>query len=142
MITTCWCLFIYLYLLILTYSLSTCASEQGKVIGLVYLYITIILAVLQIILLSVLKWTVYCTLRPRSKNFDFHSSSSLLCQAPLVYWSSALPSPCLCIYLLASERSERDTLRSVQSRIVIYYYYIYIMVRANFVLITRKEGGV
>ena len=33
---------------------------------------------------------------------------------------------------------ERDTLRSVQSRIVLYYYYI---VRANFVLITRKEGG-
>ena len=43
-------------------------------------------------------------------------------------------------YLLASERSERDTLRSVQLRIVD----IYIMVRAiraNFVLITRKEGG-
>ena len=40
-------------------------------------------------------------------------------------------------HLLASERSERDTLRSVQLRIV----YIYIMVRANFVLITRKEGG-
>ena len=37
---------------------------------------------------------------------------------------------------LASERSERDTLRSVQLRIV----YIY-MVRAIFVLITRKEGG-
>ena len=44
--------------------------------------------------------------------------------------------------LLASERSERDTLRSVQLRIAdIIYYFIYIMVRANFVLITRKEGG-
>ena len=43
--------------------------------------------------------------------------------------------------LLASERSERDTLRSVQSRIAdIYILYIYI-VRANFVLITCKEGG-
>ena len=42
-------------------------------------------------------------------------------------------------HLLASERSERDTLRSVQSRIV---YILYIMVRANFVLITRIEGGV
>ena len=41
--------------------------------------------------------------------------------------------------LLASERSERDTLRSVQLRIL--YYYIYIIVRAIFVLITRKEGG-
>ena len=41
--------------------------------------------------------------------------------------------------LLASKRSERDTLRSVQLRIV--YYYIYIIVRAIFVLITRKEGG-
>ena len=39
--------------------------------------------------------------------------------------------------LLASKRSERDTLRSVQSRIAD----IYILVRANFVLITRKEGG-
>ena len=38
--------------------------------------------------------------------------------------------------LLASERSERDTLRSVQ-----FVYYIYIIVRAIFVLITRKEGG-
>ena len=47
----------------------------------------------------------------------------------------------LTIELLASERSERDTLRSVQLRIAdIYIYYIYI-VRANFVLITRKEGG-
>ena len=42
-----------------------------------------------------------------------------------------------CTILLASERSERDTLRSVQLRIVD----IYIMVHANFVLITRKEGG-
>ena len=42
------------------------------------------------------------------------------------------------VLLLASERSERDTLRSVQLRIV---YYIYIIVRAIFVLITRKEGG-
>ena len=33
---------------------------------------------------------------------------------------------------------ERDTLRSVQSRIADIYIYI---VRANFVLITRKEGG-
>ena len=47
------------------------------------------------------------------------------------------------IYLLASERSERDTLRSVQSRIADIYiiYYILYIVRANFVLITRKEGG-
>ena len=45
------------------------------------------------------------------------------------------------IDLLVSERSERDTLRSVQLRIAdILYIYIYI-VRANFVLITRKEGG-
>ena len=44
-------------------------------------------------------------------------------------------------YLLASERSERDTLRSVQLRIAdIYIYYIYI-VRAIFFLITRKVGG-
>ena len=43
-------------------------------------------------------------------------------------------------HLLASERSERDTLRSVQSRIV-YILLCYIMVRAIFVLITRKEGG-
>ena len=43
--------------------------------------------------------------------------------------------------LLASERSERDTLKYVQLRIAdIYIIYIYI-VRANFVLITRKEGG-
>ena len=50
-----------------------------------------------------------------------------------------------------AKRSERDTLRSVQLRIVdiyiyiiyIYYIYIYIVraIRANFVLITRKEGG-
>ena len=33
-------------------------------------------------------------------------------------------------------------MRSVQLRIAdILYLYIYIMVRANFVLITRKEGG-
>ena len=43
------------------------------------------------------------------------------------------------LLLLASERSERDTLRSVQLRIA--YILLYIMVRANFVLITRKEGG-
>ena len=44
--------------------------------------------------------------------------------------------------LLASERSERDTLRSVQLRIAYIYIYIYIIiVRANFVLITHKEGG-
>ena len=46
--------------------------------------------------------------------------------------------------LLASERSERDTLWSVQSRIADIYiimYYILYIVRANFVLITRKEGG-
>ena len=46
--------------------------------------------------------------------------------------------------LLASERSEQDTLMSVQSRIAdIYIIIIYILyiVRANFVLITRKEGG-
>ena len=45
---------------------------------------------------------------------------------------------------LASERSERDTLRSVQLRIADIYIYIYIyiyIVRANFVLITRKQGG-
>ena len=38
--------------------------------------------------------------------------------------------------LLASERSERDTLRSVQLRIEDIY-----IVRAIFVLITCKEGG-
>ena len=42
--------------------------------------------------------------------------------------------------LLASERSERDTLRSVQLRIADIYIY-YIIVHANFFLITRKEGG-
>ena len=48
----------------------------------------------------------------------------------------------VCMYLLASERSERDTLRSVQSRIVYIYIYIYILWYVqNFVLITRKEGG-
>ena len=49
----------------------------------------------------------------------------------------------VCMYVykeLASERSERDTLRSVQLRIADIYI-LYIMVRANFVLITRKEGG-
>ena len=40
--------------------------------------------------------------------------------------------------LLASERSERDTLRSVQLRIA---DILCIIVRANFVLITRKVGG-
>ena len=41
--------------------------------------------------------------------------------------------------LLASERSERDTLRSVQLRIadILYIYYS----TCNFVLITRKVGG-
>ena len=35
-----------------------------------------------------------------------------------------------------------DTLRSVQLRIAdIYIYYILCIVRAKFVLITRKEGG-
>ena len=45
--------------------------------------------------------------------------------------------------LLASERSERDTLRSVQLRIAdIYIVIIFIyIVRAIFILITRKEGG-
>ena len=42
--------------------------------------------------------------------------------------------------LLVSERSERDTLRSVQLRIADIYYNIYI-VRAIFFLIIRKEGG-
>ena len=42
--------------------------------------------------------------------------------------------------LLASERSERDTLRSVQLRIG-YILLLYIMVRAKKFLITRKEGG-
>ena len=41
----------------------------------------------------------------------------------------------LFIYLLASERSERDTLRSVQSRIVDIY-----IVRANFVVIPVKKA--
>ena len=44
------------------------------------------------------------------------------------------------LLLLASERSERDTLWSVQLRIADILSYIYI-VRAIFVLITRKEGG-
>ena len=44
---------------------------------------------------------------------------------------------------LASERSERDTLRSVQLRNADIYIYIYIVraIRATFNLITRKEGG-
>ena len=42
--------------------------------------------------------------------------------------------------LLASERSERDTLRSVQLRIVDIYIYSTCNT-CNFVLITRKEGG-
>ena len=41
---------------------------------------------------------------------------------------------------LASERSERDTLRSVQLRIVDIYIMVH-AIRASFVLITRKEGG-
>ena len=45
------------------------------------------------------------------------------------------------IYLLASERSERDTLRSVQLRIADIYIIIIYIVRAIFVLITRKVGG-
>ena len=44
--------------------------------------------------------------------------------------------------LLASERSERDTLRSVQLRIAdIYIYILLYIVRAIFFLITRKVGG-
>ena len=46
------------------------------------------------------------------------------------------------ISLVIGQRSERDTLRSVQFRIADIYIIIYIyIVRANFVLITRKEGG-
>ena len=41
---------------------------------------------------------------------------------------------------LASERSERDTLRSVQSRIV-YILLLLLWYVQNFILITRKEGG-
>ena len=46
---------------------------------------------------------------------------------------------CLLTWLLASERSERDTLRSVQLRIADILWYI--MVRAIFVLVTRKVDG-
>ena len=42
-------------------------------------------------------------------------------------------------YWRASEASE--TLSGLFNRESYIYYYIYIMVRANFVLITRKEGG-
>ena len=46
------------------------------------------------------------------------------------------------LILLASERSERDTLRSVQLRIADIYYVLYIIYSTcKFVLITRKEGG-
>ena len=47
------------------------------------------------------------------------------------------------MYLLASERSERDTLRFVQLRIADNYILLLLLyiVRANFVLITSKEGG-
>ena len=47
----------------------------------------------------------------------------------------------LYIYWRASEASE--TLSGLFNResYIYYYYYIYIMVRANFVLITREEGG-
>ena len=66
---------------------------------------------------------------------------------------------CFFLYLLASERSERDTLRSVQLRIADIYIIGerekrarhsqvcsienrgFIINTCNFVLITRKEGG-
>ena len=51
----------------------------------------------------------------------------------VIYYSSNL--------LLASERSERNTLRSVQLRIADIYIYIVRAIRAIFVLITRKVGG-
>ena len=38
--------------------------------------ITIILAVLQVTLIPVLKWTVYCMLRPRSRNLVEHATTS------------------------------------------------------------------
>ena len=47
--------------------------------------------------------------------------------------------PTFVLLLLASERSERDTLWSVQLRIA--DIYIVRAIRAIFVFITRKEGG-
>ena len=42
-----------------------------------------------------------------------------------------------------AKRARHSQVCSIENRGYIYYYcyYIYIMVRANFVLITRKEGG-
>ena len=45
------------------------------------------------------------------------------------------------IYVIGerAKRARHSQVCSIENRII--YYYIYIMVRANFVLITRKEGG-
>ena len=55
-----------------------------------------------------------------------------------------LARPVMGTILLVGERAKRarhSQVCSIENRGYIYYYYIYIMVRANFVLITRKEGG-
>ena len=46
-----------------------------------------------------------------------------------------------CNNIIGERANERDTLRSVQLRIADIYIYILYIVRAIFVLITRKEGG-
>ena len=78
-------------------------------------------------------WYIFLILLP---SYLLSSASSLLSlNISLLYYY-------FLIVLLASERSEQDTLRSVQLRIVdIYILYIVRAIRANFVLITRKEGG-
>ena len=81
--------------------------------------------------------TIICTIEVKNLHIYFVVSIILHIDANLFYLFIILLT-----YFLASERSERDTLRSVQLRIAdIYNIYILYIVRANFVLITRKEGG-
>ena len=79
--------------------------------------------------------TIICTIEVKNLHIYFVVSIILHIDANLFYLFIILLT-----YFLASEQSERDTLRSVQLRIADIYYILYI-VRANFVLITHKEGG-
>ena len=69
---------------------------------------------------------------------DIHTPSDFTALGHVISTASKQVSK---LTLLASERSERDTLRSVQLRIADILYIYSTCKRANFVLITRKEGG-
>ena len=73
----------------------------------------------------------------QQRRFQLGLGSARSLPTRIQWLSVVLSSRFLSIYL-ASERSERDTLRSVQLRIVYIYILWYVQ---NFVLITRKEGG-